>query len=273
MSRRSSFQTSVGTNSPIGLLVICICLFSHSDKSVYRIHLTALVCQHFTPQRCRDFVLLLPSKRRWQYTPGPLETARLPSTTPALTDLSPLTLAPQGCQQTSVLMSQTGSEKNPQEWYCYTQDANYFLFCVSCTSNTYLLPTSMPSACSRINPVEFLSLLFWTQAKYLPALQEKQVLERFATKQQEKTTTSCMGDTWRGLSPENHREGRDESRQDSAAGTSPAASLMARTTDTSPVPRKRPPRGESTEQGFGGPEDLAGCREMVTWWKHVRVTS
>lgn len=70
----------------------------------------------------------------------------------------------------------------------------------------------MPPACSRINPVEFLSTLFWTQAKHLPAFQEKQVLERFASEQPEKITTSRMGDTWRGLSS-GKPQGREKRRQ------------------------------------------------------------
>lgn len=38
-----------------------------------------------------------------------------------------------------------------------------------------------------------MSVLFWTQLKHPPALEEKQLLEHFASKQWEKTTASCMG--------------------------------------------------------------------------------
>lgn len=45
------------------------------------------------------------------------------------------------------------------------------------------LPSPTPSGHSRRNSVEFVSVLFWTQLKHPPALEEKQLLEHFASKQ------------------------------------------------------------------------------------------
>lgn len=140
---------------------------------------------------------------------GPGSDREVETALPTLTVLSPPNWLPRCCQHTSVLMSPTGSKKNTEEQVLHMHDANSG-FSVSSFMSITQLPSSTPSARSRINSVEFLSILFRTQVRHLPASEEKQVLEHSASEQPVKTTTSRMCDTWLGFPRENRRKGRNE---------------------------------------------------------------
>lgn len=156
----------------------------------------------------------------------------------------------------------------------------FFFFCfVFYVEETFTqLLSSTPSACSRINSEEFVSVLFWTQLRHLSTLEEKQLLEHFASSNERKQPRHVWATSWMGLSS-GKITGKGEMKTDKAE---------LHEGPRQPVWRSEPHTGQqSCGRGHGrrehrarlrgSPEGSAGCRRtsgggstrVESWKQHL----